>query len=83
MEDNKLKDDVSELKTGQELLRYRADQSDELIKGLKNSVDTLQGSFTKMELHSKVVKYLLTFYVIADTLGIKEALKILPKLVGI
>lgn len=68
MEANKMKEELSELKTGQELLKYRADQTDKVIAKLEATLEKL----------TKGGYIFLGIYVAAQ-LGAGDAIKILLK----
>lgn len=82
MEDHRMKEELGELKTGQKLLEYRADQTDKVIVQLTQSVDKLHGDIKPLADHLKWMVRLGLFYVISDTVGLDNAFKLLPKLVG-
>lgn len=83
MEANKMKEELSELKTGHELLKYRADQTDKVITKLSESVDKLHKDIQPIGEHLKWLTRLGIFYVVADTLGVSEAIKVLVKMIGV
>lgn len=78
-----MKEELGELKTGQKLLEYRANQTDKVIVQLSHSVEKLHIDIQPMANHLKWIVRIGMFYVVSDTIGLDHAIKLLPKLVGV
>jgi len=82
-DNNKMREDLSTLKSGQKLLEYRADQTDKVIGELSDSVKKLHKDLQPIGDQLKWLVRAGIFYVISDTIGFPEAIKLIPKLIGV